>query len=312
MCSRRTDHGIVNCIHNRVFRTVSSGSPQPLPRQRREPTPQSSARAPTPPLVIVPPAGTPPSAGASSSAVPLSAASGRGAQGEPARRPTLDEMFPRRPRLLEPAAGAGRGAPPATGGAGGAAPPATGVGGAAPSVAVPGGAPQAPETAAPTASTTPPPSSEPAREEPARKEPAREEPARTGDVGSRALVRTEGPPGPSEGLHVAKGARLLNVASASDSSIGSAGTMEKAWHQADACKVTSREGQPGVAPMKMFFSGFHANLKARAAETTANLAKLEEADKAVTERRTILYNQVVTRYHKAKIERAGDTSPRYR
>jgi hypothetical protein len=78
---------------------------------------------------------------------------------------------------------------------------------------------------------------------------------------------------------VAKGARLLNVASASDSSIGSAGTMEKAWHQADACKVTSREGQPGVAPMKMFFSGFRGSLKAKAAEAIAQLATLEDADK---------------------------------
>jgi hypothetical protein len=55
--------------------------------------------------------------------------------------------------------------------------------------------------------------------------------------------------------------------------------MEQAWHSADACEVTSREGNPGVAPMKLFFSGFLANLKARAAETAANLAKLEEADK---------------------------------
>nr|XP_051211361.1 proline-rich receptor-like protein kinase PERK9 [Lolium perenne] len=212
----------------------------PLPRQRREPTPQPSARARTPPLVVVPPAATPPSAGASSSAVPLSTAPSRGAQGEPTRRPTLDDLFPRRARFLEPA---------------------TGVGGAAPSVVVleesPKGAHQAPETVAPTgptASTAPPPSSEPSREKPARKEPARDEPARSRDAGSRALVRTEGPSEPSEGLHVAKGAQLLNVASASDSSLGSAGTMEKAWHQADACE-------------------------ARAAETAANLAKLEEADK---------------------------------
>jgi hypothetical protein len=98
-------------------------------------------------------------------------------------------------------------------------------------------------------------------EDPAREEPARDEPARSRDAGSRALVRMEGPSEPSEGLHVAKGARLLNVVSASDSSLGSAGTMEKAWHQADACEVTSREGHPGVAPMKMFFSGFRANLR---------------------------------------------------
>ncbi|KAK1618320.1 hypothetical protein QYE76_023837 [Lolium multiflorum] len=81
--------------------------------------------------------------------------------------------------------------------------------------------------------------------------------------------------------------------------------MEKAWHQADACEVSSRDGRPGVAPMKMFFSGIRAHLKTKAAETGAHLARLEEADKTVAERRTVLYNQVVASYHKAKIERAG-------
>ncbi|KAK1699015.1 hypothetical protein QYE76_015712 [Lolium multiflorum] len=80
--------------------------------------------------------------------------------------------------------------------------------------------------------------------------------------------------------------------------------MEQAWLSADSYEVTSREGNPGVASVKMLFSGFHANLKARAAETAANLTKVEEASKAVTERRTVLYNRVVTRYHKAKLERA--------
>ncbi|KAK1670905.1 hypothetical protein QYE76_059064 [Lolium multiflorum] len=105
-------------------------------------------------------------------------------------------------------------------------------------------------------------------------------------------------------MHVAKGARLLHVPSASDSSLGSAGTMEQAWFSADSYEVTSREGNPGQVSVKMFFSGFQANLKARAAETAANLAKVEEASKAVTERRTNLYNRVVTRYHKAKLDRA--------
>ncbi|KAK1649187.1 hypothetical protein QYE76_066992 [Lolium multiflorum] len=274
------------------------------PRQRSEPTPPPSMLARAPPVVVVPPATTPPSAGASSSAAPP-AAPGRGAQGESVHRPTLDELFPRRAPLLEPAAGAGRGAPRATGaGAGGAMPPEAGAGGAAP----PEGTHPTPEKAAPTgptASTAPPPTSEPSREEPAGKEPAREEPARSRDAGSRALVRTKGPSESPSGLHVAKGARLLNVPSASDSSLGSAGTMEKAWHQADSCEVISREGQPGVAPMKMFFSGFRASLKAKAAETIAQLATLEDADKVVAERRTVLYNRVVTSYHKAKIERAG-------
>ncbi|KAK1603335.1 hypothetical protein QYE76_018348 [Lolium multiflorum] len=126
--------------------------------------------------------------------------------------------------------------------------------------------------------------------EPTGQEPARDEPARTGGADSRALVRTEGPAGPSEGLHVAKGARLVAVPSASDSSFG---TMEKAWHQANSCEIISREGQPGKAPMKMLFSGYRASLKTKAAETLAQLATLEDAEK------------VVTSYHKAKIERAG-------
>ncbi|KAK1679975.1 hypothetical protein QYE76_040823 [Lolium multiflorum] len=85
--------------------------------------------------------------------------------------------------------------------------------------------------------------------------------------------------------------------------LGSAGTMEKAWHQ-DSCEVISREGQPGTAPMKMLYSGYRASLKNKAAEAMAQLAPLEDADKAVEERRTVLYNKVVTSYHKAKIERA--------
>ncbi|XP_071681027.1 uncharacterized protein [Lolium perenne] len=224
-------------------------------------------------------------------------------------------MFPRRAPFVERAAGAGRGMPSVAGagaGAGGAAPPSTGVGGSAPNVVVlessPKGAPQAPDATAPTgptASTAPPPASEPTRREPTGKEPARGKPARSEDADSRALVRTRGPPGPSEGLHVAKGARLLHVPSASDSSLGSAGTMEAAWHSADSCEVFSREGQPGTAPMKMAFSGFRAGLKNKAAEALAQLATLEDADKAVMERRTVLYNKVVTSYHKAKIERAG-------
>ncbi|KAK1618034.1 hypothetical protein QYE76_023551 [Lolium multiflorum] len=81
--------------------------------------------------------------------------------------------------------------------------------------------------------------------------------------------------------------------------------MEKAWHQADSCEVISREGQPGTAPLKMLFSGYRASLKNKAAEAMAQLATLEDADKAVDERRTVLYNKVVTSYHRAKIERAA-------
>ncbi|KAK1693250.1 hypothetical protein QYE76_009947 [Lolium multiflorum] len=155
-------------------------------------------------------------------------------------------------------------------GAGRAAPPATGAG-AGPSVVVldesPEGAPQAPEMAAPTgpsASPGAPPPPEPTTEEPARQEPARDEPARTEGADSRAL----------------------------------------AWLRADSYEVTSREGNPGQASVEMFFSSLQANLKARAAEAAANVAKVEEASKAVADRRTNLYNRAVTHYHKAKLDRA--------
>ncbi|KAK1680534.1 hypothetical protein QYE76_041382 [Lolium multiflorum] len=140
--------------------------------------------------------------------------------------------------------------------------------------------------------------------EPPRTEPQREEPARAKDADSQALVRSKGPAVSPTSLHVAKGARLVSVPSASDSSFGSAGTMEKAWHQADSCEIISREGQPGTAPLKMLFSGYRASLKNKAAEVMAQLSTLEDADKVVDERRTALYNKVVTSYHKAKIERA--------
>jgi hypothetical protein len=103
-------------------------------------------------------------------------------------------------------------------------PPAAGAGGAAPDVFVLDAssdeALQAPGSAVPTgltASTAPPPSSEPTREEPAG-----EEPAHPADADAQALVRMEGPAEPPQGLHVAKGAWLLNVVSAFDSSFGSA------------------------------------------------------------------------------------------
>nr|XP_051190708.1 uncharacterized protein LOC127304037 [Lolium perenne] len=280
----------------------------PIQRQRREPTPQPTPRARTPP-VIVPPVITPPAAGAGSSAAPSSDAPGSGSQSEPARRvgqPTLDDLFPCRTRLIEPAAGAGKGAPGGAG-AGGAVPSAAGVGGAAPDVFVLDAssdeAPPSPGSAVPTgptASTAPPPSSEPAR---------------SADADARALVTMKGPAEPPQVLHVSKVASLLNVVSASDSSLGSAGTMEKNWHQADTCEVKSRDGRLGVAPVEMFFSGFRAYTKAKATETEVRLARLEAADKpseawdgylepTVKERRTTLYNRLVASYHKAKVERA--------
>ncbi|KAK1681694.1 hypothetical protein QYE76_042542 [Lolium multiflorum] len=108
------------------------------------------------------------------------------------------------------------------------------------------------------------------------------EPARTEGADSRALVRTGTSSASPQGLHVAKGALLLQVPSASDASLGSAATMEQAWLGADS---------------------YEANLKARAAEAAANVAKVEEAGKAVMDRRTTLYNRAVTHYHKAKLDR---------
>ncbi|KAK1681822.1 hypothetical protein QYE76_042670 [Lolium multiflorum] len=81
--------------------------------------------------------------------------------------------------------------------------------------------------------------------------------------------------------------------------------MEKEWCRADACEVTSREGNRGVASIEMFFSSFRAYAKAAAAETESRLTRLETADKTVEDRRTALYNRLVASYHKAKIER-GD------
>ncbi|KAM0908856.1 hypothetical protein ACQ4PT_015194 [Festuca glaucescens] len=244
-----------------------------MQRRRREQTPQPPSRPRSPPV------GPPPATGAGlSSAAPSPGASASGPRGEPARRagqPTLDEMFPRRVRLVDPATGAGRGVHGAAG-AGGAVPPAAGAGGAAPEVVV--------LDAGSDEATTQPPSSESAREEPARQEPARDglveqEPARATDADARALVTMKGPAPAPQGLHVSKAATLLNVVSAPESSLGSAGAMERDWHQADACEVTSREGRRGVAAMEMFFSGFRAMAKRQAEETEARLARLEAADK---------------------------------
>jgi hypothetical protein len=89
----------------------------------------------------------------------------------------------------------------------------------------------------------------------------------------------KGPVEPPQGIHVSKAASLLNVVSASDSSLDSISNMEKVWHEADACEVTSRDGRPGVAPVEMFFSGFRNHIKVKAAETEVRLARLEAADK---------------------------------
>jgi hypothetical protein len=92
-------------------------------------------------------------------------------------------------------------------------------------------------------------------------------------------VTPKGPAQAPQGLHISPAASLLNVVSASDSSFGSAGTMEENWRQADIYEVTSREGRKGTAPKEMFFSGLRASVKAQAAEVEARVARLETADK---------------------------------
>ncbi|KAK1693561.1 hypothetical protein QYE76_010258 [Lolium multiflorum] len=102
---------------------------------------------------------------------------------------------------------------------------------------------------------------------------------------------------------MAKGARLLNVPSALRLSLGSLAPWRRCGI-ADAREVISREAAWRGAHEDVLLR-LRASLKAKAAETIAQLATLEDVDKVVAERRTVLYNQVVTSYHKAKIERAG-------
>ncbi|KAK1670418.1 hypothetical protein QYE76_058577 [Lolium multiflorum] len=54
----------------------------------------------------------------------------------------------------------------------------------------------------------------------------------------------------------------------------------------------------------MFFSSLRNRVKNQAAEVEARIARLEKADKAVSDKRTALHNQLVASYHKAKRERA--------
>nr|XP_051190170.1 uncharacterized protein LOC127303483 [Lolium perenne] len=285
----------------------ASGVVSPLQRQRREPTPQPLPRSRMPPII------PPPATGAGlSSAAPSPGASASGSRSERARRagqPSIDDLFPRRSRPIEPAGGAGRAAPPA--GAGRAAPPA-GAGRAAPDVVVLDGSP---DTVLPLESTIPTgpagPAVPPPASEPGREESVRQEPDRPADTDARTLVKAKGPTQAPEGptqplvsLHVSPATSLLNVVSASDSSLGSAGTMEKEWCQADAGEVTSREGSKGRASMEMFFSSFRAYAKAATTEIENRLARLEMASKAVEDKRTALYHRLVASYHKAKIARA--------
>nr|XP_051208573.1 formin-like protein 14 [Lolium perenne] len=246
-------------------------SPPPAPpRGRREPTPQPPAkeRARTPPVFPLPSVG----AGTSSS-VPPPANSRSGSQDEPARRtsqPTIGDLLQcRRPE-----------APP------------TGAGGAVPGARAGSG---------PRVTPPPPPSSEPAREEPAR----------AASADARALVKAKGlavePQGssrPQVSMHVAPAASLANVVSASDSSLGSVGTMEKEWRDADGHEVTRREGKKGMASMEMFFSDFRAFISGSATEADSRLKRVEKVNKTVSDKWADLYNRLVASYHKAKTDRA--------
>ncbi|KAM0931461.1 hypothetical protein ACQ4PT_000466 [Festuca glaucescens] len=97
---------------------------------------------------------------------------------------------------------------------------------------------------------------------------------------------------------------LAHVVSAPDSSLGSVGTMEKEWRDADAHEVTSREGRKGVAPMELFFFDFRALLTASATEVDNRLKRCEKVAKSVNDKRDDLYNKLVASYHRAKTERA--------
>jgi hypothetical protein len=113
-----------------------------------------------------------------------------------------------------------------------------------------------------------------------------EEPARPADADARALVKAKGPaqapqdpPQPLVSLHVSPAASLLNVVSAPDSSLGSAGTMEKEWRDADVHEVTSQDGSKGMASMEMFFSDFRTFAKASTVEADNRLKRVEKVNK---------------------------------
>jgi hypothetical protein len=121
---------------------------------------------------------------------------------------------------------------------------------------------------------------------PPASEPSREEPDASADADARALVKAKGPAKEPQGseqplvsLHVSPAASLLNAVSAPDSSLGSAGTMEKEWRDADVHEVTSRDKRKGMASMEMFFSNFHAFADATAVEATNRLKRIEKVNK---------------------------------
>jgi hypothetical protein len=99
-------------------------------------------------------------------------------------------------------------------------------------------------------------------------------------VDARALVKAKDPAKELlVSLHVSPAGSLVNVVSAPDSSLGSAGTMEKAWRDADVHEVTSWDGSRGNALMEMFFSDFHAFAKASAAEAYNRLTPVEKVNR---------------------------------
>ncbi|KAM0827102.1 hypothetical protein ACQ4PT_068424 [Festuca glaucescens] len=256
-------------------------SPPPAPpRTRREATPQPPARerAHTPlifPLTSV-------GAGTSSSAPPP-AGSGSVSQDVSARRtsqPTLGDLL----RRSRPEA-------PPTGGDGGA--PGDGAG-SGQTVMPP---PEPMDTSDPAGQAMPPPTSEPTHPT---------------SVDAMALLKAKGPAverqeplQPLVSLHVGPAAKqLADVVSAPDSSLGSVGTMEKEWLDADSNEVTSRDGRKGMAALEFFFSDFRNLLTAAANESSTRLNRCEKAASSVTDKRAGLYNRLVASYHKAKTERA--------
>jgi hypothetical protein len=113
---------------------------------------------------------------------------------------------------------------------------------------------------------------------------AREEPARSSSADARAPVKGKGPAvedssQPLVNLHFARAASLAHVVSASDSSLGCVGTMEKEWRDADGHEVTSREGRPGVASMGMFFSDICAFINSSSTEADTRLKRVERVNK---------------------------------